>query len=166
MRVRYFTVPVLDSEAAERELNAFLATHRVSNVQHEFVSLGGGAVWAVAVTFQANATTQPTAKSSKPKIDYREVLPPEQFAVYAKLRSLRKSISDEEGIPLYGLFTNAQLADMIRRNVRTGADLESLHGVGPARVAKYGERFLAVLHTEDAATTSKSTQDEANSRQD
>lgn len=48
MRVRYFTVPVLDSEAAERELNAFMATHRVSGVQQEIVALGGGAVWAVA----------------------------------------------------------------------------------------------------------------------
>ena len=48
-----------------------------------------------------------------PKIDYKEVLNEVDFAVFARLRDLRKVISDKEAIPAYSIFTNEQLAAMV-----------------------------------------------------
>ena len=45
-------------------------------------------------------------------MDYREVLNPEQFAAFVKLRTLRQTISKEEAVPVYVIFTNEQLAAM------------------------------------------------------
>ena len=40
--------------------------------------------------------------------------------MFAKLRALRKTLADREGVPAYALFTNEQLADMVRRRITTG----------------------------------------------
>jgi superfamily II DNA helicase RecQ len=69
--------------------------------------------------------------------------------LFAKLRSVRKRLADGEGVPAYAIFTNEQLAAMIRAGVRSRAELAAIDGVGEARVAKYGAAFLEVL-TDDA----------------
>lgn len=45
-----------------------------------------------------------------PKVDYREVLPPEVFARFAKLRERRKAIALADGVKPYVVMTDAQLA--------------------------------------------------------
>ncbi len=56
-------------------------------------------------------------------MDYREVLSTEQFATYLKRRTLRQAISKEEGMPVYVVFTNEQLASMVRKGPASKADL-------------------------------------------
>ena len=79
------------------------------------------------------------------KVDYRDLLSPEDFAVYAKLRDLRKEIAQRETVPVYTVFTNAQLAQMVQRRVTSRADLAEIEGVGEARVEKYASRMLEIL---------------------
>ena len=79
------------------------------------------------------------------KIDYREVLSEADFAVFAKLRALRKTLADAEGVPAYALFSNEQLAEMAQRRVRTASALREIAGVGEARLEKYGADFLSIL---------------------
>ena len=79
------------------------------------------------------------------RIDYREELSPQAFAVFAKLRDLRKELAQAEAVPVYTIFTNDQLAEMVRRRIASKADLEAIAGVGDARVSKYGPQFLAAL---------------------
>ena len=81
--------------------------------------------------------------SERGKVDYREVLSPEQFALFVKLRALRQGIAKDEAVPVYMVFTNEQLAQMVRLETRSKADLDKIAGVGEARIQKYGERFLA-----------------------
>jgi superfamily II DNA helicase RecQ len=78
-------------------------------------------------------------------VDYREQLSAEEFAVFSRLRDERKKWAEAEGVPVYTIFTNAQLAAMVRQRVTTAAALGGIDGIGPARVAKYGDRLLAVL---------------------
>jgi superfamily II DNA helicase RecQ len=78
-------------------------------------------------------------------VDYREELDAARFAVFSRLRAERKKWADAEGVPVYTIFSNAQLAEMVKRGVRTTAELEAIEGVGPARVGKSGERLLLVL---------------------
>ena len=99
--------------------------------------------WLEAIA--AAAASEATDPGSKSRVDYREVLPPDQFHIFAKLRDLRKRIAKEDGVPPYALFTNEQLADMVRGSVRTEAELARIDGIGPSRIGKYAVRFLEIL---------------------
>ena len=107
----------------------------------------GGCYWSVCVEWTPGRpiTPAPSGTDRKSRIDYREVLPPDQFAIYSKLRELRKEFADKEGVPPYAVFTNEHLADMVRKKITTTASLQTLEGVGPAKVEKYGDAFLKLL---------------------
>ncbi len=141
---------MVDSGEAEAELNRFLASHRVASVDRQWVSDGQHSAWALCVTYVgASGATTPasagTSRSSKRSVDYREVLSAEDFEVFSNLRTLRKQAAEREGVPVYAVFTNEQLAAMVRTQPRTANDLGRLPGVGPARVDKYGAECLAAL---------------------
>jgi hypothetical protein len=72
------------------------------------------------------------------KVDYKEVLSPEGFTVFSKLRDLRKEIAQAEAVPVYTIFTNEQLAQMVKARATTKADMEKIAGLGDARIEKYG----------------------------
>jgi ribonuclease D len=67
--------------------------------------------------------------------------------VFAKLRDVRKRISERDGVPLYAVATNEQLAEMARRRVTAKAGLREIVDFGAARIRKYGNEFLQVLAT-------------------
>jgi hypothetical protein len=46
----------------------------------------------------------------RPKIDYKDVLKPEEFEVFSRLRDWRKSVAEKEAVPGYTVLTNEQLA--------------------------------------------------------
>lgn len=68
--------------------------------------------------------------------------------VFAKLRALRKTLAEQEGVPAYAVFTNEQLAEMVQRRVVTATGLRDIPGIGEARADKHGAAFLAVLRAE------------------
>ena len=72
-------------------------------------------------------------------------LPPEAEKLMDALRGLRKRLADEEGVPPYVVFHDATLLDMIAKRPATPAELLAVHGVGKARLARYGDAFLALL---------------------
>jgi len=145
MRLHFVTVPIHGSAAAEDELNQFLATHRVMAVDRQLVADGTRSAWAICITYVDAGGSPGADASGKKRVDYRDVLPDAEFQVFVKLRDLRKQLAEREGVPPYALFTNEQLAEMIRRHVASAADLQRIDGVGPARVEKYGRAFLDVL---------------------
>lgn len=69
-------------------VSAFLSDHRVLSIDRRFVEDGTASFWAICVTVQDAHTRQPPAVRGK--VDYREVLSKQQFAVFAQLRTLRK----------------------------------------------------------------------------
>ena len=146
MKYQFFTIPVYMPDTAQHELNAFCAGHRVAAVEKQFVADGDRSFWAICVSYLEKDDTQALPRKSKP--DYREILNEKDFAVFVKLRTLRKNFSDKEGIPAYALFTNEQLAAMVRERITTSAGLGTIEGVGKTRVDKYGKEFLAILQNE------------------
>ena len=146
MRYHFFKIPVHFSEKAQDELNNFCASHRVATVEKEFSENGGDSFWAVCVTYIENSWKPETSR--KGRIDYREILDEKDFSIFAKLRTLRKNLADNEGVPAYAIFTNEQLATMSRERVKTPGALSAIKGVGKMRVEKYGQGFLAMLKKE------------------
>jgi superfamily II DNA helicase RecQ len=147
MQLKVFAVPALGDDAATDALNRFLGAHRIVTVDRHFVPNGPSSFWAICVLYLAASDGRP-ATPRRGKLDYREVLPELEFALYAKLRALRKQLADQEGTPAYALFTNEQLAEMVQRRVSTAAALREIAGVGAARVDKYGAQFLSILSAE------------------
>ena len=78
-------------------------------------------------------------------MDYKEVLNPADFALFAKLRDWRKATAEGEGVPVYSVFTNEQLAGIAVKRPDTVAGLREVEGVGEAKAKKYGAGLLAIL---------------------
>jgi superfamily II DNA helicase RecQ len=148
MKYKFFIVPVIGGEEAEAELNKFLIENKIAALERKFVEDGAGSLWALCVSYIENAALKPSTTQKKPNVDYREVLSEEDFAVFARLRSLRKELAERDGVPPYAVFTNEQLAGLVQRRVRTKAAMGEIAGIGDARIEKYAARFLAVLSSE------------------
>lgn len=145
--LRIFRIPLYGGDA-EAELNRLLASQRVTEFQKHLVTDGGEPCWAVVVTL-TTGDGEPRGRVEQRKgVDYREVLPAEEFAVFAKLREARKQLSHEHGVASYTVATNQQLAEMVQRRVTTREAMAKIRGVGEARIAKYGEPLLAILAEE------------------
>jgi len=65
--------------------------------------------------------------------------------LFERLRSLRKRLADEKGVPAYVVFSDATLRDMAARKPTTQGGLLDVSGVGPVKLETYGEAFLEVL---------------------
>ena len=126
------------------DLNAFLGTQRVAAVTHHLAAIAGGTMLVFVVETVGAAVGGPGIGAAG-KVDYREQLSTAEFAVFSRLRDERKKWAEAEGVPVYTVFTNAQLAEMVKRRVRSAADLAKLEGLGPARMEKYAVRLLALL---------------------
>jgi ATP-dependent DNA helicase RecQ len=69
--------------------------------------------------------------------------------VLERLRTLRTSIAREEKVPAYVVFADRTLLEMAVRRPRTPYALGEVRGVGPAKIDKYGQRFLDLLASID-----------------
>ncbi len=70
-------------------------------------------------------------------------------ALLARLRDLRRQIARDDAVPAYVVFTDRTLGEMAVRRPRHETALGSIRGVGPAKLEKYGARFLAVICAAD-----------------
>ncbi|MDR9391329.1 MAG: DNA helicase RecQ [Trueperaceae bacterium] len=70
---------------------------------------------------------------------------PEDHARFERLRAVRTAIAREAGVPPYVVFHDATLREIAVRQPRDQAELADVQGVGAAKLARYGERFLAAL---------------------
>ena len=150
MQFGFFRIPLAAPEAHAEELNRFLRTHRILSVQRELVQEGGTACWALCVEYLEAAGGSGAPQSSgaggqRPKVDYREVLSQEDFALFSRLRQLRKEMGERDALPVYAIFSNEQLAAMVTRKVDSLAAMKAIEGVGDSRIEKYGAAFLAAL---------------------
>ena len=66
-----------------------------------------------------------------------------------RLRALRSSIAREDKVPAYVVFADRTLIEMAVRRPRSPYALGEIRGVGPAKIEKYGDRFLALLRDAD-----------------
>ena len=143
MKYRFFTVPVHDSAEEQLALNQFCAQHRIATLEKEFVANADNSFWSFCISYLEGADS--AVKPRKGKVDYKEVLSERDFTVYVKLRDLRKTKADQEGVPAYALFTNEQLATMVQQRATTLSALGEIEGIGQSRLEKYGQYFIDLL---------------------
>ena len=147
--ISFFISPFGEKSVTD-ELNAFLRSHRIVNVEKRLIDGERGTGWVFLVEY-GNENSKNATNSPSQRIDYREVLNPVEYALYDKLRNLRKEIADKAGIPVYAVFTNDHLAGMVKNPPKTAKELLSISGIGESRVKQYGEAFINLFLTEGQA---------------
>ncbi|MGR5120734.1 ATP-dependent DNA helicase RecQ [Vibrio astriarenae] len=65
--------------------------------------------------------------------------------LFAKLRKLRKSIADEDGLPPYVVFSDATLIDMAEILPTSYGEMLAVNGVGERKLDKYADPFLDLI---------------------
>ena len=70
---------------------------------------------------------------------------PEGSALFERLRALRKHLADAHGVPPYVVFHDATLREMVERRPLTLDQFADLPGVGEAKLARYGDQFIAAI---------------------
>ncbi|HTV97842.1 MAG TPA: DNA helicase RecQ [Steroidobacteraceae bacterium] len=69
----------------------------------------------------------------------------EEEPLFDSLRALRKQLADAQGLPPYVIFHDSALREMARRRPLTLDEFAGIRGVGEAKLARYGESFLAAV---------------------
>jgi ATP-dependent DNA helicase RecQ len=70
---------------------------------------------------------------------------PYDEALFERLRSLRKSLADEQGVPPYIIFSDRTLHELCRHYPSTLSDMAKISGVGAAKLERYGEDFTGEI---------------------
>jgi ATP-dependent DNA helicase RecQ len=76
---------------------------------------------------------------------------PEGSELFETLRALRKRLADAQGMPPYVIFHDATLREIAQRRPVTLGQFAGIRGVGEAKLARYGEEFVAVVRGHSAA---------------
>jgi ATP-dependent DNA helicase RecQ len=69
-------------------------------------------------------------------------------ALFEALRTLRKRLADEAGMPPYIIFNDASLRDMAQRQPTTLEEFATIVGVGQAKLTRYGQQFVEAIRSQ------------------
>jgi len=70
---------------------------------------------------------------------------PGDIALFEALRRRRSELAKAQGVAAYVVFADRTLTDMARRKPSTVEEMSRVHGVGEAKLRRYGELFLDVI---------------------
>ncbi|UCG59680.1 MAG: HRDC domain-containing protein [Phycisphaerales bacterium] len=110
------------------------------------MSAGSNSFWTFCVDYLEHGSggRDNGAGRRRGKVDYKEILEPDEFALFARLRDLRKELAQSEAVPVYAIFTNEQLAHIVQQRASSRESLRAISGLGDARIDKYGEQVVEV----------------------
>ena len=104
-----------------------------------------GAMAGAGMTSTAPGPQRRSARSND-RVAEPGPLSDEGEALFQRLRELRKSIADQQGVPAYIVFSDKTLRAMAEARPSTPEELLAVSGVGPMKLERYGEAFLEVVN--------------------
>jgi len=160
VQLKFFSVEAGDPSIGEGELNQFLRSHRILTIEKCLVQgVGLPSYWSVAVEYLDGVSRQGDAPLSG-KTDFREILNEQDFALYCRLKDIRKAMAEDAGVPVYSIFTNRHLADMAQGRFRDATEISGIQGVGKKRAEKHSPPFLsAIIEFESKGDDKPNSQD-------
>ena len=75
---------------------------------------------------------------------------PDETVIVDALRAWRRDRAAADGVPAFLVAHDRTLADLARRRPQDRSALRACHGIGPARITRYGDELLALLRTRPA----------------
>lgn len=85
VQFKLFSVPVIQNDSETDTLNAFLRSHRIVSIEKHLITSDPNCMWAFCIQYYENGV-EPSKTGQKTKVDYKQVLTEEQFAVFQRLR--------------------------------------------------------------------------------
>lgn len=134
----------------QAEMNRFLSAGRVLEIEQRFYQNEKGAYWSFCVRYLNSNTGSYQQQPTKQKIDYKELLNENEFAIFSKLRECRKIIAANDAVPAYAVFTDEELAGIARLPVIEVGKLISVKGIGDKKVEKYGNQLIELFKSKNA----------------
>jgi|GEM_PF-5397545 len=95
MQIQLFYIPVAEQGELLSEMNKFLGTHKVLEVEQKFYQNEKGAYWCFCVRTITGVAQFTGSFNNKVKVDYKQVLTADEFEIFSKLRECRKKIAFE-----------------------------------------------------------------------
>ena len=139
MQLQFFTIPVQAVSEYNEELNRFLRSKKIVQIEKHLLMVEGSGYWCLCITYLEPSVVD---KAAKEKVDYMKSLPPEVFTVFSALRKIRKAIAEEDKVSAFVVFTDAELAAMAALGQLTVENLKKIPGIGGSKIEKYGLRLL------------------------
>ncbi len=145
MQYKFFTFGISQYQQQEEELNKFLRSHKVVEIEKHLVSSSAVPMWCFCVGYIAGDTGF-SSTTRMPKVNYESILSKEHFQKYEALRKVRKQVADNLNIPAYAVFTNKELSELAQQEETiTQETLLKIEGFGEGRLQKSGLAFIEQL---------------------
>jgi len=150
MKLQYasFLLPLYPNSIEQEELNRFLRGRRAIQTRKELITNNGASHWAILVEYLENPEKNTGEQQNKSKVDYKEILNASDFSLFSKLRDVRKKLAEENGIPVYAVCTNEQLAEIAKRKPKNLTECMQIEGIGQSKADKYIPAFLECIKNE------------------
>ncbi|HSI39708.1 MAG TPA: DNA helicase RecQ [Xanthobacteraceae bacterium] len=103
----------------------------------------GGAILAGTAGFTLRAPSKKTRE--RPANASTAALEPADAQLLIRLKALRRKLAAEREVPAYVVFADKTLEEIAVRRPRSRAELAGVRGVGAAKLAAFGDAFLAEL---------------------
>jgi len=84
------------------------------------------------------AGSSAAGRAAAPRVE----LAPADQVLFERLRELRRTIADHQGVPAYVVFSDQTLREMATRRPRNTMGLLEVPGVGEVKLERYGSAFL------------------------
>lgn len=139
MQIKIFRIPTVGNTLLEEEMNIFLRSKKILKVDGHLSQEPTGPAWCFCIQYMEDVRA---GAKGRIEVDWREKLPPEVFARFARLRELRKALAEQEGVPPYAVFNNEELAGIAQLEKPSRAEMLKIKGVGEQKMEKYGVAFL------------------------
>ncbi|MBU2552403.1 MAG: HRDC domain-containing protein [Proteobacteria bacterium] len=136
---KVITIPFDRSKGGfdEEVLNRFVLNKHVKSHRAEFFQDAQGSYWTVFLEYDP-ALEKPSARETEGLDDSQKLL-------LERLRAWRKERADRDGIPVYIIATNKELAGLVREAPATLEALKEVKGFGKGKVSKYGQDLIGLI---------------------
>ena len=150
MQARVVTLrfdPVLEA-FDDSPLQELLKGREVFTIRDHFFVRNGVPYLAVVVTCGLKPPVEepkPPEKGKGREESWRTLVSAADVPLFNALREWRAERARREGVPPYIIFTNKQLAALVRIRPGSLSRLGAIEGIGKAKVENYGQELLALL---------------------
>ena len=142
MQIELFYLNEGDTAELER-CNLFLRSNKILAVE----TSSQQNKWTLLIKY-IPSNLKKISHAAADRIDYKEVLSESEFVRFAKMREVRKIMSEEFQLPAYVIFTNEELSQLSKIENISLQNMTKAEGVGEKKREKYGARFMELYNTD------------------
>jgi len=151
MLIKIFSIPFssLLCDFDDQSMQEFIKDKEVVSItEYHFVRNDIPYLAFIIKYFPFRKEIQAETANSKNRRDqeesWKKILTESDMGLFNILREWRSNRSRKEGVPPYILFTNLQLAQIVKKRPQSAAELMQIEGIGKAKSEKYGEEILSI----------------------